>query len=106
MSEISRLLSDTMAYLISPSPLPSCRLYEKLILLVTKCEVYSVRATCFSALGLVAGTQAGANLLFKLSKFWVQLRELYIGNVSDTIYTNVPRKKTLFMAAAVIERKV
>lgn len=44
------------------------RLYEKLILLVTKCEVYSVRATCFSALGLVAGTQAGANLLFKLSK--------------------------------------
>lgn len=45
-----------------------CRLYEKLILLVTKCEVYSVRATCFSALGLIAGTQAGANLLFKLSK--------------------------------------
>lgn len=44
------------------------RLYEKLILLVTKCEVYSVRATCFSALGLVAGTQAGANLLFKLSE--------------------------------------
>lgn len=44
------------------------RLYEKLILLVTKCEVYSVRATCFSALGLVAGTEAGANLLFKLSE--------------------------------------
>jgi len=45
-----------------------CRLYEKLIVLVTKCEVYSVRATCFSALGLIAGTQAGANILFKLSK--------------------------------------
>lgn len=57
---------------LTTSPLPYCRLYEKLILLVTKCEVYSVRATCFSALGLVAGTQAGANLLFKLSKFWVQ----------------------------------
>ncbi|KAH8404427.1 hypothetical protein KR222_010690, partial [Zaprionus bogoriensis] len=47
-------------------------LYEKLILLVTKCEVYSVRATCFSALGLVAGTQAGANLLFKLN--WLSVR--------------------------------
>jgi len=45
------------------------RLYEKLIILVTKCEVYSVRATCFSALGLIAGTQAGANILFKLSKY-------------------------------------
>ncbi|XP_030564623.1 rapamycin-insensitive companion of mTOR [Drosophila novamexicana] len=48
------------------------RLYEKLILMVTKCEVYSVRATCFSALGLIAGTQAGANLLFKLN--WLSVR--------------------------------
>ncbi|XP_017025481.1 rapamycin-insensitive companion of mTOR [Drosophila kikkawai] len=48
------------------------RLYEKLIVLVTKCEVYSVRATCFSALGLIAGTQAGANILFKLN--WLCVR--------------------------------
>ncbi|KAM8718758.1 hypothetical protein ACLKA7_001466 [Drosophila subpalustris] len=48
------------------------RLYEKLILLVTNCEVYSVRATCFSGLGLIAGTQAGANLLFKLN--WLSVR--------------------------------
>ncbi|XP_017050500.1 rapamycin-insensitive companion of mTOR [Drosophila ficusphila] len=48
------------------------RLYEKLIVLVTKCEVYSVRATCFSALGLIAGTQAGANILFKLN--WLSVR--------------------------------
>ncbi|XP_068141210.1 LOW QUALITY PROTEIN: rapamycin-insensitive companion of mTOR [Drosophila tropicalis] len=48
------------------------RLYEKLIVLVTKCEVYSVRATCFSALGLVAGTQEGANILFKLN--WLSIR--------------------------------
>ncbi|XP_030382024.1 rapamycin-insensitive companion of mTOR [Scaptodrosophila lebanonensis] len=47
-------------------------LYEKLVLLVTKCEVYSVRATCFSALGLIAGTQSGANILFKLN--WLSVR--------------------------------
>nr|AAQ22398.1 SD16537p [Drosophila melanogaster] len=50
----------------------NARLYEKLIVLVTKCEVYSVRATCFSALGLIAGTQAGANILFKLN--WLSVR--------------------------------
>nr|XP_016937001.2 rapamycin-insensitive companion of mTOR [Drosophila suzukii] len=50
----------------------NARLYEKLIILVTKCEVYSVRATCFSALGLIAGTQAGANILFKLN--WLSVR--------------------------------
>ncbi|KAH8386683.1 hypothetical protein KR093_001958, partial [Drosophila rubida] len=50
----------------------NARLYEKLIRLVTLCEVYSVRATCFSGLGLIAGTQAGANLLFKLN--WLSVR--------------------------------
>ncbi|XP_034102932.1 rapamycin-insensitive companion of mTOR [Drosophila albomicans] len=48
------------------------RLYEKLVRLVTLCDVYSVRATCFSGLGLIAGTQAGANLLFKLN--WLSVR--------------------------------
>ncbi|KAH8373225.1 hypothetical protein KR009_006539, partial [Drosophila setifemur] len=50
----------------------NARLYERLIVLATKCEVYSVRATCFSALGLIAGTQAGANILFKLN--WLSVR--------------------------------
>ncbi|XP_017088263.2 rapamycin-insensitive companion of mTOR [Drosophila bipectinata] len=50
----------------------NARLYEWLIMLVTKCEVYSVRATCFSALGIIAGTQAGANILFKLN--WLSVR--------------------------------
>ncbi|ALC49697.1 rictor [Drosophila busckii] len=60
--------SDSIDYFVELN----ARLYEKLILLVTKCEVYSVRATCYSGLGLIAGTQAGANLLFKLN--WLSVR--------------------------------
>uniref|UniRef100_A0A1A9W1W4 Rapamycin-insensitive companion of mTOR n=1 Tax=Glossina brevipalpis TaxID=37001 RepID=A0A1A9W1W4_9MUSC len=48
------------------------RIYEKLIILATNCEVYSIRATCFNALGLIGCTNAGANVLFKLN--WLSVR--------------------------------
>ncbi|KAL9882938.1 rapamycin-insensitive companion of Tor isoform 1-T1 [Glossina fuscipes fuscipes] len=48
------------------------RIYEKLIILATNCEVYSIRATCFNALGLISCTNAGANVLFKLN--WLSVR--------------------------------
>lgn len=44
-----------------------CRVYEKIIAL-TKCDVYSVRATALNVLGLVGSTNAGANVLYKLGK--------------------------------------
>lgn len=36
--------------------------------LAENCEVYSVRATAFYSLGLVASTKNGADSLFKLRK--------------------------------------
>ncbi|XP_055843320.1 rapamycin-insensitive companion of mTOR [Episyrphus balteatus] len=48
------------------------RIYEKIIYLATKAEVYSIRATAFSVLGLIGCTTAGANCLFKLN--WLCVR--------------------------------
>ncbi|XP_004525858.1 rapamycin-insensitive companion of mTOR isoform X2 [Ceratitis capitata] len=48
------------------------RIYEKLVILATKCVVYSIRATCFSVLGLIGGTNDGANILYKLN--WLSVR--------------------------------
>lgn len=41
---------------------------SKLIVLVKHCDVYSVRATAFQALGLIGSTKAGADLLYTLGK--------------------------------------
>ncbi|XP_011293825.1 rapamycin-insensitive companion of mTOR isoform X1 [Musca domestica] len=48
------------------------RVYEKLVILATKCDIYSIRSTCFSVLGLIGSTNDGANLLFKLN--WLCVR--------------------------------
>ncbi|XP_028898249.2 rapamycin-insensitive companion of mTOR isoform X2 [Zeugodacus cucurbitae] len=48
------------------------RIYEKLVILATKCVVYSIRATCFNVLGLIGGTNDGANILYKLN--WLSVR--------------------------------
>ncbi|XP_067642123.1 rapamycin-insensitive companion of mTOR isoform X3 [Eurosta solidaginis] len=48
------------------------RIYEKLIILATKCVVYSIRAVCFSVLGIIGGTNDGANILYKLN--WLCVR--------------------------------
>ncbi|XP_055911033.1 rapamycin-insensitive companion of mTOR isoform X2 [Eupeodes corollae] len=48
------------------------RIYEKIIYLATKAEVYSIRATAFNVLGLIGSTTAGANCLFKLN--WLCVR--------------------------------
>lgn len=50
------------------------RIYDKFVFLATKCEVYSIRATCFNALGLIGSTNAGANVLFKLSKYFLFIK--------------------------------
>lgn len=41
-------------------------LAEKLIALTKHCDVYSVRATAFQALGLLGSTKDGADLLYSL----------------------------------------
>lgn len=41
-------------------------LVPKLILLTKHCDVYSIRATAFQALGLIGSTKAGADLLYTL----------------------------------------
>lgn len=43
-----------------------CEIIPKIIKLAQYCEVYSVRATAFFALGLTGSTSFGANLLRKL----------------------------------------
>ncbi|XP_065364051.1 rapamycin-insensitive companion of mTOR [Calliphora vicina] len=48
------------------------RIYDKFVFLATKCEVYSIRATCYNSLGLIGSTNAGANVLFKLN--WLSVR--------------------------------
>ncbi|XP_061386649.1 rapamycin-insensitive companion of mTOR, partial [Musca vetustissima] len=48
------------------------RVYEKLVILATKCDIYSIRSTCFSVLGLIGSTKDGANLLFNLN--WLCVR--------------------------------
>ncbi|KAM7347580.1 rapamycin-insensitive companion of Tor isoform 2-T10 [Cochliomyia hominivorax] len=48
------------------------RIYEKFVYLATKCEVYSIRATCYNSLGLIGSTNDGANVLFKLN--WLSVR--------------------------------
>ncbi|XP_073832423.1 rapamycin-insensitive companion of Tor isoform X2 [Musca autumnalis] len=48
------------------------RVYEKLVILATKCDIYSIRSTCFSVLGLIGSTNDGANILFKLN--WLCVR--------------------------------
>lgn len=50
---------------------PISRVYEKIIAL-TKCDVYSVRATALNVLGLVGSTNAGANVLYKLDWYCVR----------------------------------
>uniref|UniRef100_A0A1I8NQG9 Rapamycin-insensitive companion of mTOR n=1 Tax=Stomoxys calcitrans TaxID=35570 RepID=A0A1I8NQG9_STOCA len=48
------------------------RIYEKLVILATKCDIYSIRSTCYSVLGLIGSTNDGANVLFKLN--WLSVR--------------------------------
>lgn len=54
------------------------RIYEKLVILATKCVVYSIRSTCFNVLGLIGGTNDGANILYKLSMYFYTL----VSNIS------------------------
>lgn len=51
---------------------PVSRVYEKIIYLAKYCEVYSIRATAFNVLCLIACTHAGANILYKLD--WIPTR--------------------------------
>ncbi|XP_075155173.1 rapamycin-insensitive companion of Tor isoform X2 [Haematobia irritans] len=48
------------------------RIYEKLVILATKCDIYSIRSTCYNVLGLIGSTNDGANVLFKLN--WLSVR--------------------------------
>lgn len=57
--------TDGIEYLNETAP----QVYEKFIFLVKHCEVYSVRAVALHALGLVATTKAGADILFKYGKY-------------------------------------
>lgn len=57
--------TDGIEYLNETAPL----VYERFIFLVKHCEVYSVRAVALHALGLVATTKAGADILFKYGLF-------------------------------------
>lgn len=45
-------------------------LASKIIVLAKHCDVYSVRATAFQALGLIGSTKAGADLLYTLGKLY------------------------------------
>lgn len=47
-------------------------LVSKLIVLAKHCDVYSVRATAFQALGLIGSTKSGADLLYTLD--WMCVR--------------------------------
>lgn len=42
---------------------------KKMIVLAKHCDVYSIRATAFQALGLIGITKAGADLLYTFGKF-------------------------------------
>lgn len=53
--------TDGIEYLSELSP----QIYERFIYFVKHCEVYSIRAVALHALGLVATTKAGADILFK-----------------------------------------
>lgn len=57
--------TDGIEYLSETAP----QVYERFIFLVKHCEVYSVRAVALHALGLVATTKAGADILFKYGKY-------------------------------------
>lgn len=57
--------TDGIEYLNETAP----QLYEKFIFFVKHSEVYSIRAVALHALGLVATTKAGADILFKYGKY-------------------------------------
>ena len=58
--------TDGIEYLNETAP----QVYEKFIFLAKHCEVYSVRAVALHALGLVATTKAGADILFKYGMYF------------------------------------
>lgn len=59
--------TDGIEYLSETAP----QVYEKFIFLAKHCEVYSIRAVALHALGLVATTKGGADILFKYGKYLI-----------------------------------
>lgn len=51
---------------------PVSKVFEKIILLTSFCQVYSVRSTALNVLCLISSSVAGANALFKLD--WIPVR--------------------------------
>lgn len=66
--------TDGIEYLSEIAP----QIYEKLIFFVKHCEVYSIRAVALHALGLVATTKAGADILFKYGKHCYDILSKYL----------------------------
>lgn len=56
--------TDGIEHLSETAP----QVYERFIFLVKHCEVYSIRSVALHALGLVATTKVGADILFKYGK--------------------------------------
>lgn len=57
--------TDGIEFLNETAP----QVYEKFIYFVKHCEVYSIRAVALHALGLVATTKSGADILFKYGNY-------------------------------------
>lgn len=66
------ILAHTATSTIGIEHLHECapQIFEKMINLVKFCDMYSIRAAALHALGLIGTTKAGADILYKLGKYF------------------------------------